>query len=194
MTDFLTDLLGESDEVEPADVPLRQVAPMSLSPSPAASVARRIIGTPRKRKNGLKLLSQRHKLIIGMHLTGSKNIEIAEEIGCSVGAVCSILRDPLAQEVITHYYEGVEDELKALFPKAVDVVRDALDSDEVIGTRLKGVDRFMRLSGIGEGGNDGNSVTVNVITDARTKFVQEIREAVAKKKPEVIEATPIAVE
>lgn len=193
MDDFLTDLLGESSEVEPAVVPLQRAAPTMFSPNPAVSVARRIIGTPRKRKSGLKRLTQRHKIIIGMHLTGSKTIKIAEKIGCSVGSVLSILRDPLAQEVIMHYYEGVEDELKALFPKAVDAVREALD-DNAVGTKLKGVDRFMRLSGIGEGGSEGNNITVNVITDARTKLVQEIREAAAKQKPEVIDVTPVAAE
>ena len=193
MTDFLTDLLGESSEVELAVVPLQRAAPTMFSPNPAATVARRIIGTPRKRKSNLHRLTQRHKIIIGMNLTGSKNAEIAEEVGCSVGTVCSILRDPLAQEVIMHYYEGVEDELKALFPKAVDAVRNALD-DNAVGTKLKGVDRFMRLSGIGEGGPEGPNITVNVITDARTKFVQEIREAAAKRQPEVIDVTTVPVE
>lgn len=100
----------------------------------------------------------------------------------------SVIRDPLAQEVITYYYEGIESELKALFPAVVNTVRDALGNAS-IETRLKGVDRFAKLTGLDakDGGNKGT--TVQIIMDARTKFVQEIR-ASADKVPAVeVEAT-----
>ena len=90
-----------------------------------------------------------------------------------------------------YYYEGVESELKALFPKVVDAVRDALDSDTV-GMKLKGVDRFAKLTGMDGGKDDKKGVTVQIITDARTKFVQEIR--AAEEKVPVIEGEVTQVE
>ncbi len=196
MDDFINDLLEETPEEGSLPVPASGVsgengavervspqtnAPVPFSPSPAATLARRTIGTPRKRKSGLKGLTQRHKLIIGLHLNGVSNRDIADKVGCSRFTVASIIGDPLAQEVITFYYEGVESELKALFPKVVDAVRDALDSDTV-GMKLKGVDRFAKLTGMDGGRDERKGVTVQIITDARMKFVQEIR-AAAEKVP-----------
>lgn len=178
---------GEDGAVE--RTPPQANAPVPFSPEPAATLARRTIGTPRKKKNGLKFLTQRHKLIIGLHLNGKSNEHIADVVGCSRLSVGSVIRDPLAQEVITYYYEGIESELKALFPKVVDAVRDALDNT-AIGTRLKGVDRFAKLTGLDGREGENKGTTVQIIMDARTKFVQEIR-AAAEKVPVVeIEATP----
>lgn len=203
MTDSLDDLLKEAPEEGSLPVPASGAegengaveraapqanAPVPFSPEPAATLARRIIGTPRKSRGGLKRLSQRHKLIIGLHLAGKSNEHVADVVGCSRFMVGSVIRDPLAQEVITYYYEGIESELKALFPAVVNTVRDALGNAS-IETRLKGVDRFAKLTGLDakDGGNKGT--TVQIIMDARTKFVQEIR-ASADKVPAVeVEAT-----
>ncbi len=174
--------LGENGTVERTAV--GQSAPVPFSPSPPATLARRTIGTPRKRRDGLKRLSQRHKLIIGLHLNGKSHKYIAGIVGCSEVTVSTVIHDPLAQEVITFYYEGVESELKALFPKVVDAVRDALDNT-AIGTRLKGVDRFAKLTGLDNRGDEGKGVTVNVVLNAREKLVQEINEA--RQTQEVIE-------
>lgn len=187
MDDFINDILGE--ELEGSAVPLAAPSePPSASPSsqgggflvkqpsPAATLARRTIGKGRLNKDGLKRLSQRHKLMIGMHLNGVSNAKIAEEMGITTGTVGGLVRDPLAQEVIAYYYEGVEAELKALFPKVVDTIRDSLDNGS-ISTRLKGVDRFTKLTGMGEKGDDKRGVTINIVQDARKKFVQEIRDA-----------------
>ena len=189
MTDFVEDLLGEGETVEP-EVP-RPTVPVPFSPSPAATLARRTIGTPRLRRDRLKRLSQRHKLIIGMHLNGESHKEIAKVVGCSETTVSVVVRDPLAQEVIEFYHEGVEAELKALFPKVVDAVRKGLE-DNSIKTKLAAVDRFAKLTGLDapEGGSRGD--TFNILVDARKKFVQEIREVVEKVK--VIEGTSEEVE
>ena len=206
MTDLLDDLLKEAPEDGSLPVPASGVegengavertspqvnAPVPFSPEPAATLARRTIGTPRKSNAGLKRLSQRHKLIIGLHLNGKSNEHIADVVGCSRMRVGSVIRDPLAQEVITYYYEGIESELKALFPKVVNVVRDALDNGS-IGTRLKGVDRFAKLTGLDARDGENKGTTVQIIMDARTKFVQEIR-AAGEKVP-VIEGEATLVE
>ena len=206
MTDLLDDLMEKAPEEGSLPVPASgaegengavertppQVnAPVPFSPEPAATLARRTIGTPRKRKSGLKSLTQRHKLIIGLHLNGKSNEHIADVVGCSRMTVGYVIRDPLAQEVITYYYEGIESELKALFPKVVDAVRDALDNG-AIGIRLKGVDRFAKLTGLDAREGENKGTTVQIIMDARTKFVQEIR--AAGEKVSVIEGEATLVE
>ena len=203
MSDLVDDLLKEAPEEGSLPVPASGVegengavervppsanAPVPFSPEPAATLARRIIGTPRKSRGGLKRLSQRHKLIIGLHLAGKSNEHVADVVGCSRFMVGSVIRDPLAQEVITYYYEGIESELKALFPKVVNTVRDALDNAS-IETRLKGVDRFAKLTGLDGKDGEKTPITLQVRIDARTKFVNEIR-ASAEKVPVVeVEAT-----
>ena len=207
MADFLDDLLKEAPEEGSLPVPASGAegengtvervtphtnAPVPFSPEPAATLARRIVGTPRKGRKALKRLTQRHKLIIGLHLAGKSNAEVSDVVGCSRMMVSSVIRDPLAQEVITYYYEGVEDELKALFPAVVDTVRDALDPLKSIDTRLKGVDRFAKLTGLDAKDGDKKDITMNVIVNARTKFVQEIR--AAREKAPVVEVEATLVE
>lgn len=206
VTDFIDDLLKEAPEEGLLPTPSSGAegeggtveragpdasVPVPFSPGPAATLARRTIGIAKSKKKGFKFLTQRHKLIIGLHLNGKSSKHIADVVGCSVAAVNSVIRDPLAQEVITYYYEGVESELKALFPAVVDTVRDAL-ADNAIGTRLKGVDRFAKLTGMDGGGEEKKGVTVQVVTDARVKIVQEIR--AAREKVVEIEMTPVDVE
>lgn len=196
MSDFLDDLLKEApEEGSPVPAPGAEEeggtveraaphanAPVPFSPEPAATLARRTVGIAKTKRNGLKRLTQRHKLIIGLHLNGESNAHIADVVGCSRITVSTVIHDPLAQEVITYYYEGVEDELKALFPAVVDTVRDAL-GNKSIETRLKGVDRFAKLTGLDAKDGDKKDITMNVIVNARTKFVQEIRAAGEKVAP-----------
>ncbi len=194
MGDFVNDILGEVDEgsahsqaapsVPPSASPSSQPEVPMLVPRPAATMARRTIGKGRINKDGLKRLSQRHKLIVGMHVNGVSNVRIAEEVGVSTSTIAGVIRDPLAQEVIMFYYEGVEAELKALFPKVVDTIRDSLDNN-AIGIRLKGVDRFAKLTGMGEKGDEKRGVTINIVQDARKKFVQEVRDAAGVIEGEV---------
>jgi len=206
VADFLDDLLKDTPEEGSLPVPASGVegengavertppqvnAPVPFSPEPAATLARRTIGTSRIKRKGLKRLTQRHKIIISLHLNGKSSAHIADVIGCSRATVASVIRDPLAQEVVTYHYEGIESELKALFPKVVDAVRDALDNG-AIGTRLKGVDRFAKLTGLDARDGENKGTTVQIIMDARTKFVQEIR-AAGEKVP-MIEGEATLVE
>jgi len=204
MTDFINELLSEvpGEGGPPTSSPstagrmVEVAAPSVPSVTPSgrailpASLARRTIGEAKVKRPNLKRLSQRHKLIIGMHLTGKSSMEIAGIVGCSAQTVNKVILDPLAQEVVAYYYEGTEEELKALFPKVVDTVRDALDSGN-IETRLKGVDRFTKLTGRDEE-KGSKEVNVNVVLDARTKFVNEIRAEAGKVID--VEATSVAVE
>ena len=195
MSDFINELLTEVPGEEGPPTPSSSAAggdgPVETSFVPAlaprlsspASLARRTVGEAKVKKIHLKRLSQRHKLIIGMHLAGKSYREIATTVGCSTHTIGRIILDPLAQEVIAYYYEGTEEELKALFPKVVEAVRDALDNSN-IEVKLKGVDRFAKLTGMGEENRGNKEVNVTVMLDARQKFVNELR-AEAEKVVEV---------
>ncbi len=202
MSDFINELLTEVPGEEGPPTPSSSAAggegPVETSFVPAlaprlsspASLARRTVGEAKVKKIHLKRLSQRHKLIIGMHLAGKSYREIAATVGCSAHTIGRIILDPLAQEVIAYYYEGTEEELKALFPKVVEAVRDALNNTN-IEVKLKGVDRFAKLTGMGEENRGNKEVNVTVMLDARQKFVNELRaEAEKVVEVEVVEVLP----
>lgn len=128
-----------------------------------------------KRTKALQRLTTRHRTIIALHLAGKSGIKIAEYIGCSSGSVNQILRDPSARKIIEHYLEGVEGDLAALLPKAVDAIREGLDHANP-KIALGAVDRFAKMTsrGVAEGGD--TNVTVNMMQDTRQRFLKELKE------------------
>ena len=124
----------------------------------------------------LKRLSQRHFKIIAMHLTGDyTGKEIAEELGVGKGTIYSVLNDPLAQEVIKEFRIGQMTELEALYPKAVEAIRTGLESGNV-GIKLKAVDRYLKMAGIGTD-EEKNIPSVSItINNAREHFVKVFKE------------------
>ena len=124
----------------------------------------------------LKQLSQRHFKIIAMHLTGDyTGKEIAKELGVGVGTIYSVLNDPLAQEVIKEFRAGQMTELEALYPKAVEAIREGLESGNV-GMKLKAVDRYLKMTGIGTEEERNTSSVSITINNAREHFVNIFRE------------------
>lgn len=126
----------------------------------------------------LRGLSQRHLEILALHLSGDySNKEIGQLCGISIGKVNAVLDDPLAQVVIEQHRNGQLMELEALLPKVTDTIRQTLDSgDDKV--RLQAVDRFIKMSkeDFGEGLTQGNLAIT--IVDARTRFVDQLREII----------------
>lgn len=125
-------------------------------------------------KMRLKELKPVHMKIVAMHLQGMKGTKIAESffaqgIKLSAASINSVLRDPLAKDVIERFREAYHEELLALGSLATDAVRDGLESGDK-ELRLKAVDRFVKLRGDHEGVK-GVSVQVNIL-DARTNLVK----------------------
>lgn len=102
----------------------------------------------RTRTGQLKLrkLTARHKNVIALHLRGLSGRDIALVTGLGEAYVYAVIRDPLSQEIITGYLEGVDEELKSLGPMAVDAIRSGLGSDKE-GIRLRAADHFFRATG-----------------------------------------------
>lgn len=94
----------------------------------------------------LKRLTGRHRTIIGLHLKCLSNSDISLLTGYSEAWISTMLRDPLSQSYISSAIKGVEQELEALAPLAVDAVRQGLQSNSET-TRLKASDRFFRATG-----------------------------------------------
>ncbi len=122
----------------------------------------------------LKSLTVRHRQIIALHLQGIAGTRIGEALNCSVGTVYHTINDPLARKVIDHYISGVENDLEALLPLAVDAVRSGLESTSD-DTKLKAVDKFSKLSGRDEK-ETAPTMNVSIMGDARVRFVTELQE------------------
>lgn len=113
----------------------------------------------------LQKLKPLHRQIVAMHLQGMANVEIGEVIDMSAGWVGRVLQDPLVQELVKGFMQGVDAELEGLYPLAVDALRKGLQSEET-GTRLKTVDRFVKMSQRFRGDNAAGTSAEDVIKKA----------------------------
>ncbi len=127
----------------------------------------KIIGV-RKSTGELKLkrLKGVHRQMIGYHLRGMSNRDIAFVTGFSEIAISRVLRDPLAQAYIQEYLAGTENELASLMPMAVDALRDGLGPKVDPRTRLQAADKYFRATGRYAGGDASKETAEDVIKRA----------------------------
>ena len=143
----------------------------------------------------LKALSIKHKFILGLYMTGKySQVQIAGEAGVHYVTVHKVLKSKLGQELLVAWKEMMELELDGLMPLAVEGIRTALKSKDS-KVRLLAVDRFIRMAGVGE---DTGGVTVNIVNDARVKFITDLKqiaeqENVIEGEFEVVEVNSKAV-
>lgn len=103
-----------------------------------------------RRKNGarkLKKLSNRHLKILRMHLEGKSGEEIAANMNVTFITVSRVLNDPLAKELIATVYKDRQGEIDALAGKAIDAVRQGLDSNNT-REKLTAVGSFTKLKDV----------------------------------------------
>lgn len=134
---------------------------------------------PMTRKEKLSRLTPRYKEIIARHVDGWESKEIAREVGCSVGTVYMIVTDPLAQHIIERVQQARQQEFEFTIATAFKAVRDAMSEKKPMDTRMKGVDRFVKLkNSLKEVERDQNAtnVTVNVVNSAREKITKELQD------------------
>ena len=121
----------------------------------------------------LKSLSIKHKFILALYMTGKySQVEIAREADVHYVTVHKVLKCKLGQELLTAWKEMMELELDGLMPLAVDAIRSGLKSSDK-KEKLLAVDRFMRMAGVGE---DTKGVTVNIVNEARVKFITDLKQ------------------
>ena len=131
------------------------------------------------KKQELKKLTIEHQYILALYMTGKySQTEIARMAEVHNGTVWKVVHSKLGQELIKEWKEGLEAELDALMPLAVDAVRGALKSGDK-KTKLLGVDRFVKMTGRGE---PGAGVTVNIVNDARGRFIEDLKDLAEQEK------------
>lgn len=130
---------------------------------------------------GLRSLSIKHRQIIALHLQGISGTKIGETLHCTAGMVYHTINDPLAKKVIDHYISGVENDLEALLPLAVDAVRSGLEHGNP-DVKLRAVDKFTKLSGRDEK-EEKSEMNITIMGDARVRFVAELKELTERTTP-----------
>ncbi len=96
-------------------------------------------------KWNLTKLTTRHLHMIGAHLRGNSNKEIAAHIGVHEMTVGRVLRDPLTVRYIEDARENYDLEVKGLIGLAIEAVRDSLRASDT-DMRLKGVSSLEKLN------------------------------------------------
>jgi hypothetical protein len=94
----------------------------------------------------LKRLTGKHLTCINYHLAGGKAGEIAKAMGMTEAWVSTVLNDPLSQDVIKKRFHILDMELRALGPKAVNVLRNSMDSEDP-NIQLSAADKWFRANG-----------------------------------------------
>lgn len=106
--------------------------PVDLSDSKQVYQYKKYLGLRRSSGHiNLKRLSPNHLRIIGLHLQGISNAEIAERMNCSANLVTRTLTDPLAVEVIEERKAATVQEMSALNGLAVKELRRILAAEDV---------------------------------------------------------------
>lgn len=94
----------------------------------------------------LKTLKPIHMKMIELHLQGSKNGDICKALHKTPATISRWMSDPLVTNVLEDIYKQEDARLKALFPKVVDVIDDALDMQKhSIGVNLKAADKWLKV-------------------------------------------------
>lgn len=138
-TKFIPNLRGR----RPADLP--QLTDGKGRPLPRYLVEK-AIGL--RRETGaakLKRLTTRHLKMLGMRLEGYPLERIAQEMNCTLHTVSRVLNDPLAQDLLRKVYTSRASEVQHLAGKAIEATREALNKEQPIGVRLRGVAAFQKI-------------------------------------------------
>ncbi|KKL99131.1 hypothetical protein LCGC14_1817440, partial [marine sediment metagenome] len=113
----------------------------------------------------LRKLRVVHRRMIALHLRGFSNRDIQVMTGHSEMSVGRVLRDPLSQVIIQQYMDGIELELDALMPDAVDALRRGLNSEEA-RVAIVAADKFFRATGRYARSEDKTETAEDVISRA----------------------------
>ena len=121
----------------------------------------------------LKTLHTTHKFILALYMTGKySQVEVAKQADVHYTTVWKVIHSKLGKEVIKDWKEMLQVELDGLMPLAVGAVREGLMAgDKMI--KLRAVDRFIKMT---RGEEGDTNVTVNVINDARGRFITDLKD------------------
>lgn len=110
----------------------------------------------------IKRLTMRHRRIVALFLQGIKESEIAIATGYRTATIYAVLKNPAVTPILDKAFEDADARLKAMAGLATDAVRDAMiDSDNEV--RLKGVDRWAKMTGRFKDTPDGPASAEDVV-------------------------------
>jgi predicted transcriptional regulator len=147
----------------------------------------------------LKRLKPLHRHIIACHQRGYSNRDIAHLMDITEITVSRTLNDPLAQELMKEFSEGIDHEMEGLMALGVDAIRNALqDNDKKIS--LKASDQLFRAMGKYNHTQDDPNKVKDTAEDviARVLNVMEnqsesIKELVRPSRPRAIDTNFVEV-
>ena len=118
-----------------------------------------------------------YKVILGLYMTGRSATDIARYVETTAYRVNKVLSSPQNLNIITHWRDSVLIELDGLLPLVIDAVRKGLNSGDA-KLRLLAVDRYVKLKGEGE---DRTGMTVNIVNNSRTDFLESLTDLASKR-------------
>ncbi len=101
-------------------------------------------------RNTLKRLRGAHYQCVNLHLLGRTNTQIALEMGRSIAWVGDTLGDPLVKELLEQRFHQVDNELRALMPLAVGVLRENMQGLDP-ALQISAADKWFRANGFYQG-------------------------------------------
>lgn len=131
-----------------------------------------------ERAGDLKKLTIQDRFILSMSMAGMKQIEISRKTGIHYSRVHKVVNSTMGRRLMDAWAEGLEVELEGLRGLAIDAVRTGLESGDK-KLKLLAVDRLVKLTGEGNG---GTNVTVNVVNEARGRFINDLKDLSEKRK------------
>lgn len=119
----------------------------------------------------LKKLNGKHRACIELHMSGVTQKDIAAQLGVSQPWVSTIINDPLSQEVIKQRFVAMDQELRALGTAAVDALRSALASEDMM-VRLSAADKWLKAHGYYEKNKTSGALSAEDIVAELMKQTQ----------------------
>ena len=111
---------------------------------------------------GLRVIRPRHALMLHDYLRGVSRVDIALKYQVGVQTVTNLVNDPNVKYLIAASVEHSLTDLDTLLPKAVDTVRDILDS----GTRrerLAAADKVFKIKNLYKNEDSGSETAEDVM-------------------------------
>lgn len=147
-----------------------------------------------RRPNGVRYLSRlkpRHRQVITLHIAGHSNNDIAKVMNLSPATISLVLSDPLSQTIIQQALDDAQGELSALTLRSIDTIREAMDPTKTpkIETRLRGVDRFVKLYEVTEIKKKGRTAE-DVVQDLLGSINNTLKRIDKEQKIKVINPDP----
>lgn len=147
---------------------------------------------PAKRSTTLQSLKQRHYEMISLHVIGAKNVDIAEALNVTAQNVSDVLNSPLAQRRIRAIrqerdsnYSDIQKRIQEIQPLAVDIMEQAMVSEEVPWSTRKSAAKDMLEMG---GHKAPDKRPVETITPEQLSKIKEKANAVEEQEQEFEEA------